>query len=179
MQFVQRGLLSAEVCCDGLGHGSFSDIGRRDPDGPYQGVPGGGRFKDNDSNMMCQQPPWGELTAVNVNTGEFAWRVPLGITESLPPEGALDASVDLFSAPGEMQECVEIARRIQAEVKRGVPFDKIAVLLHAPIRYAPYLEEALDRAGIPAYFARGTARPEPKAAFEAGKKVVACSFVGR
>jgi len=81
--------------------------------------------------------------------------------ERSPPEGKLDASVDLFSAPGEMQECVEIARRIQAEVRRSVPFDKIAVLLHAPMRYAPYLEEALDRAGIPAYFARGTARPEP------------------
>ena len=36
--------------------------------------------------MMCQQPPWGQLTAVNVNTGEFAWRVPLGVTDSLPPE---------------------------------------------------------------------------------------------
>jgi quinoprotein glucose dehydrogenase len=56
------------------------------PDGPYQGVPGGGRFKDAASNMMCQQPPWGQLTAVDVNTGEFAWRVPLGITESLPPD---------------------------------------------------------------------------------------------
>jgi quinoprotein glucose dehydrogenase len=56
------------------------------PDAPYEGVPGGGRFKDNASNMMCQQPPWGQLTAVNVNTGEFAWRVPLGITESLPPD---------------------------------------------------------------------------------------------
>ncbi|MEO8520772.1 MAG: PQQ-binding-like beta-propeller repeat protein, partial [Acidobacteriota bacterium] len=56
------------------------------PDGPYEGVPGGGRFKDEASNMYCQQPPWGQLTAVNVNTGEFAWRVPLGITESLPPE---------------------------------------------------------------------------------------------
>jgi quinoprotein glucose dehydrogenase len=36
--------------------------------------------------MPCQQPPWASLTAVNVHTGEFAWRVPLGITESLPPE---------------------------------------------------------------------------------------------
>jgi len=59
---------------------------RVDPNGPYRGVPGGGRFRDNASNMMCQQPPWGQLTAVDVNTGEFAWRVPLGITESLPPE---------------------------------------------------------------------------------------------
>src|SRR6202034_4098267 len=28
-------------------------------------------------------------------------------------------------------------------------------------RYAPYLEEALDRAGVRAYFARGASRPEP------------------
>jgi quinoprotein glucose dehydrogenase len=34
--------------------------------------------------MMCQQPPWGSLTAVNVNTGEIAWRVNLGETTSLP-----------------------------------------------------------------------------------------------
>ena len=51
--------------------------------------------------------------------------------------------MSLDSAAGEMQECVEIARRIQAEARRGVPFDQIAVLLHAPARYAPYLEEAL------------------------------------
>src|SRR5207237_1989973 len=49
-------------------------------------LPGGGRFKDNASNMMCQQPPWGQLTAVDVHTGEFAWRVPLGVTDSLPPD---------------------------------------------------------------------------------------------
>jgi quinoprotein glucose dehydrogenase len=55
------------------------------PSGPYQGIPGGGRFRDPASGLPCQQPPWGQLTAVDVNTGEFAWRVPLGVTESLPP----------------------------------------------------------------------------------------------
>jgi quinoprotein glucose dehydrogenase len=59
---------------------------RVDPDGPYRGVAGGGRFRDSASGMMCQQPPWGQLTAVDVNTGEFVWRVPLGITESLPAD---------------------------------------------------------------------------------------------
>jgi quinoprotein glucose dehydrogenase len=54
--------------------------------GPYANMPGGGRFKDEATNMMCQQPPWGNLTAINVHTGEFAWRVPLGVTDSLPPE---------------------------------------------------------------------------------------------
>jgi ATP-dependent helicase/nuclease subunit B len=81
--------------------------------------------------------------------------------DTAPPERAVDETVTVISAPGEMHECVEIARRIAAEARRGVPFDRIAVLLHDPIRYAPYLQEALARADIPAYFARGTRRPEP------------------
>ena len=32
----------------------------------------------------CQKPPWGRLTAVNGNTGDIAWQVPLGITDRLP-----------------------------------------------------------------------------------------------
>jgi quinoprotein glucose dehydrogenase len=67
---------------DGMGN-------RVDPDGPYEGVPGGGRFSVPGSDaqqLPCQQPPWGQLSAVNVNTGEFAWRVPLGVTDSLPPD---------------------------------------------------------------------------------------------
>jgi quinoprotein glucose dehydrogenase len=36
-------------------------------------------------NLPCQRPPWGELVAVNANTGEIAWRTPLGVNESLPP----------------------------------------------------------------------------------------------
>jgi RecB family exonuclease len=81
--------------------------------------------------------------------------------DTAPPERDVDETVTVVSAPGEMHECVEIARRIAAEARRGVPFDRIAVLLHDPVRYAPYLQEALARAGIPAYFARGTRRPEP------------------
>ncbi len=32
----------------------------------------------------CQKRPWGRLTAVNTATGDFAWQIPLGITEGLP-----------------------------------------------------------------------------------------------
>jgi glucose dehydrogenase len=35
-------------------------------------------------NWPCQKPPWGRLIAVNPATGDFAWQVPLGITEGLP-----------------------------------------------------------------------------------------------
>lgn len=41
-------------------------------------------FADKHNNP-CQQPPWGLLTAVNVNNGDIAWQVPLGVTDSFPP----------------------------------------------------------------------------------------------
>ena len=77
-----------------------------------------------------------------------------------PPAEPLD-EVELFSAPGEGRECVEIARRVLREARRGVPFDRIAIALRAPQHYAGLLEHALERAGIPAYFERGTRRPHP------------------
>ena len=80
---------------------------------------------------------------------------------SKPKELALDESVTLSSSPGEARECIEIARRIQAEAARGIPFDRIAVFLRSAGEYRPHLEEAFRRASIPAYFARGTTRPDP------------------
>ena len=35
----------------------------------------------------CNKPPWGELIAVNANTGDIAWRVPLGSFEELEKKG--------------------------------------------------------------------------------------------
>ncbi len=35
-------------------------------------------------NWPCQKPPWARLIAVNANTGDIAWQVPLGLNESLP-----------------------------------------------------------------------------------------------
>ncbi len=60
---------------------------RVDPEGPYEGIPGGGRFSvkgTGTQQLPCQQPPWGELAAVDVNTGQIAWKVSLGVTDSLP-----------------------------------------------------------------------------------------------
>ena len=37
-----------------------------------------------DQAWPCQKPPWGRLIAMNAATGDFAWQVPLGITETLP-----------------------------------------------------------------------------------------------
>ncbi|MDR3702141.1 MAG: pyrroloquinoline quinone-dependent dehydrogenase [Candidatus Sulfopaludibacter sp.] len=43
------------------------------------------RFIDPDG-YPCQQPPWGELTAVNAE-GDIAWRVPLGSYDELEAQG--------------------------------------------------------------------------------------------
>ena len=45
------------------------------------------RFWDPDNHIPCQNPPFGELVAVNVNTGDVAWKVPLGIVEELEAKG--------------------------------------------------------------------------------------------
>jgi hypothetical protein len=49
--------------------------------GPY------GRFWDRTTHIPCQNPPFGNLVAVNVNTGNIAWNVPLGIVEELEAKG--------------------------------------------------------------------------------------------
>jgi len=45
------------------------------------------RFWNNDKFWPCQQPPWGELWAINVNTGDVAWKQPFGVIEELDAKG--------------------------------------------------------------------------------------------
>jgi len=77
------------------------------------------------------------------------------------PERDPTGEVRLFSAPGEGRECVEIARRILEEARGGVRFDEIAVILRSPADYVGLIEDAFDRAAIPAWFDRGHRRPHP------------------
>ncbi len=44
------------------------------------------RFWQPDTNMPCNQPPWGRLFAINVNTGDIAWQSTLGVTDTLPAD---------------------------------------------------------------------------------------------
>jgi quinoprotein glucose dehydrogenase len=45
------------------------------------------RFWNPATQWPCQQPPWAELMAVNGNTGDIVWRVPLGTTDELEAKG--------------------------------------------------------------------------------------------
>ena len=53
---------------------------------PYRNEGGYARFVDQD-HYPCNQPPWGELSAVDADTGEIAWRVPLGSYDDLEQRG--------------------------------------------------------------------------------------------
>lgn len=46
-----------------------------------------GRFWNPADKVPCSAPPFGELVAVNVNTGDIAWKVPLGVIPELKSAG--------------------------------------------------------------------------------------------
>ena len=52
-------------------------------------TPEGGRFWDPQKQWDCSNSPWGELIAVNANTGDIAWRVPLGEYPELAAKGMI------------------------------------------------------------------------------------------
>jgi ATP-dependent helicase/nuclease subunit B len=90
-----------------------------------------------------------------------------------PPERDRTGGLVWFSAPGEGRECVEIACRILKEAGRGVRFDEMAIVLRSTRQYIGVLEHALSRAGVPAYFERGTRRPD--AAGRAFLAILSCA----
>lgn len=68
-------------------HGSPLEYTRAGVDGPGPFHTFTAPIKEGSKlTWPCQKPPWGRMTAVNANTGEFAWQVPFGITEELGPE---------------------------------------------------------------------------------------------
>lgn len=102
-----------------------------------------------------------ERPRVMITPGTSLERLRENLFSTTAEEAVQDESVTFSSSPGEGREAVEIARRIHAEARRGVPYDEIAVLLQSPQHYMPHVETALRRAGIPYYPARSVARPDP------------------
>jgi glucose dehydrogenase len=74
--------------------GTDYKVTRVSPAGAVGGLGVGGfggnvgvQFWNGDSGWPCVQPPWGRLVAVNANTGDIAWQVPLGEFEELTAKG--------------------------------------------------------------------------------------------
>jgi quinoprotein glucose dehydrogenase len=72
---------------------------------PYRfGFTGFYRFLDQEG-FPAVKPPWGTLTAINLNEGEILWQVPLGefkelTARGIPPTGAENAGGSVITAGG-------------------------------------------------------------------------------
>lgn len=64
---------------------------------PYQHT-GYNRWYDR-NGYPVSRPPWGTLTAIDLNTGEHKWQVPLGEYETLTKKGILPTGTDNYGGP--------------------------------------------------------------------------------
>jgi quinoprotein glucose dehydrogenase len=56
------------------------------PDGSYGMKDGYLYFWNPKTRQPCNSPPWGQFSAVDVNTGMIKWQVPLGVSDDLPSD---------------------------------------------------------------------------------------------
>ena len=56
------------------------------------------RFLDSE-RFPAIAPPWGTLNAINLNTGEYAWKVPLGEYPELAEKGMKDTGSENYGGP--------------------------------------------------------------------------------
>jgi quinoprotein glucose dehydrogenase len=68
--------------------------GKQPRHGPYDHT-GYIQFRDAEGYPAIK-PPWGELNAINLNTGEFEWRVPLGEYPELTARGISQTGTETF-----------------------------------------------------------------------------------
>ncbi|HWC95574.1 MAG TPA: PQQ-binding-like beta-propeller repeat protein [Candidatus Sulfopaludibacter sp.] len=56
------------------------------------------KFQDPDG-YPAVVPPWGTLNAINLNTGEYAWKIPLGEYPELAAKGMKDTGTENYGGP--------------------------------------------------------------------------------
>jgi quinoprotein glucose dehydrogenase len=57
------------------------------------------KFIEDDEGYPGVKPPWGMLNCLDLNTGKFLWRVPLGEYEALKKQGVPKTGMENFGGP--------------------------------------------------------------------------------
>jgi quinoprotein glucose dehydrogenase len=92
---VAKYLLGEETSSDarGVEEGTGDALGRE----PYSHT-GYNRWLDTNGYPVVK-PPWGTLNAINLNTGEFEWSVPLGEVPELKAKGMAPTGTENYGGP--------------------------------------------------------------------------------
>ena len=64
---------------------------------PYK-MAGYTKFLDS-NGLPAISPPWGQLSAINLHTGEYAWQIPLGEYEELVKRGITNTGCENYGGP--------------------------------------------------------------------------------
>lgn len=67
------------------------------PQLPYK-VTGYNKFQDS-RGLPAIVPPWGTLNAINLNTGEYVWKIPLGDETALPRNEGIGTGTENYGGP--------------------------------------------------------------------------------
>ena len=70
---------------------------QKQPDTPYE-FAGYERWRDS-SGLPAIKPPWGTLSAIDLNTGEYRWRIPLGQHPALPASTTPASGTEQYGGP--------------------------------------------------------------------------------
>lgn len=74
------------------------EAGKTDKEPKAWRISGYTKFLDSEGNPPMT-PPWGTLNAIDLNTGEYVWKVPFGDTPSLRAKGASQTGSDSYGGP--------------------------------------------------------------------------------
>src|SRR5690606_35839937 len=64
---------------------------------PYKST-GYHKFLDK-NGLPAVSPPWGTLNAIDLNTGEYLWKIPLGELDSLKQQGIPTTGLENYGGP--------------------------------------------------------------------------------
>jgi quinoprotein glucose dehydrogenase len=89
---------------DTPGHGDVPSPAAATPEAPARAPEGRLRFTGykkflDPDGYPATAPPWGTLTAIDLNTGDFAWRIPLGEYPELVAQGLTDTGSENYGGP--------------------------------------------------------------------------------
>src|SRR5213592_966957 len=77
--------------------GGWAPPPQRATSAPYE-FAGYERWRDS-SGLPAIKPPWGTLSAIDLNTGEYRWRIPLGEFAALTARGIPVTGTEQYGGP--------------------------------------------------------------------------------